>query len=290
MPKSLFPFLIQEAFGAPYLMDQILAFSALLLSLECPDKSDIYRQEATTLQLRALAAFNLVGGGVKFSDFPTTLFSQLVANYQLVETFTLQASLAEFVDRFASYLKLHQGVSLLANMHWTTILERIQPQYNIAFVDVFRPHNNEVEEQGDYYAALLNLLEEPSLCPKSRAAYSRCIELLSWIHGFRHASPIERNLVVRGWSVLIPPKYVELLRQCLPEALVILAHYIALWHELSSAWIKQQTMQFVVGSIVDYLGPDWETWLAYPIQVMMSCEDQMMLRDLGGSIDLDLLL
>ncbi|KAL3442495.1 hypothetical protein BJX65DRAFT_312807 [Aspergillus insuetus] len=278
MPQSLPSFLISEAFTAPYLMDQILAISALQLSLERPERSALYFREAMALHTRALAVFNPAGKGQggflktgeqKFDDFSAILFSALVSHYQLVKTLATKSSLPEFARNFASYLRLDHGVWVLANMHWPTIQERIEPQYEMDFVKLFSPHNDPDPPAGTEFTNLYNMLDAP-IPPSSRATYRRCIDMLCWIDGFRHASPCQRGLAVRGWSALIPSVYAELLEQCLPEAVIILAYYMVLCHDVSNLWIPVQTLRWVVDSIEGFLGPEWDPWLAYPRMVVDS--------------------
>jgi hypothetical protein len=81
-----------------------------------------------------------------------------------------------------------------------------------------------------------------------------------------------RNLSIHAlvaWPVLVPREYVKLLAALQGEALVILAHYGALIHPFREKWMFQDGGEFLIKSILQYLGPSWQEWLGWPLGVLV---------------------
>jgi hypothetical protein len=72
-----------------------------------------------------------------------------------------------------------------------------------------------------------------------------------------------------AWTLLVPPEYIDLLAERRGEALVILAHYGALVNTHRQQWLFGDGGEYLVRSISQYLGPDWEEWLHWPQQILM---------------------
>ncbi|PKY08354.1 hypothetical protein P168DRAFT_308406 [Aspergillus campestris IBT 28561] len=72
-----------------------------------------------------------------------------------------------------------------------------------------------------------------------------------------------------AWPVLVSPSYIDLLMHGRPEALVILACYGALLHRFSELWIFGDGGRFLIESVGEFLGSEWEGWLGWPRDVLL---------------------
>ncbi|KAK2682101.1 Zn(2)-C6 fungal-type DNA-binding domain [Fusarium oxysporum f. sp. vasinfectum] len=113
---------LDYALKAPYLMNQLLALSALHLS-NPPSLRQPYYQLATSLQTRALALFNEERQEVsEESCVPMFLFSSLVGVHVLCDTLQgPRESFGAVLDRFITYLSIHRGVRAVTKHSWSTI-------------------------------------------------------------------------------------------------------------------------------------------------------------------------
>jgi hypothetical protein len=71
-----------------------------------------------------------------------------------------------------------------------------------------------------------------------------------------------------AWSVLVSREYIDLLSERRGEALVIFAHYGALINTQRDKWVFGDGGEYIVSSISQYLGLEWEEWLRWPMQTL----------------------
>ena len=68
------------------------------------------------------------------------------------------------------------------------------------------------------------------------------------------------------WSVNLPPKFLEMLSEKQPEALVILAHYCVLiyWGEMQDTWFLVGWARYMLDTIKELTSGEWHEHLAWP--------------------------
>ena len=81
-------------------------------------------------------------------------------------------------------------------------------------------------------------------------------------------SNAEINKILQ-WPVRVPSRYIDLVEQRRPEALVILSHYAAMIHEAPYYWVLGEgSGRYIIESIGKQLGPFWLEWLAWPFEAL----------------------
>ncbi|OAA69095.1 C6 zinc finger domain protein [Cordyceps fumosorosea ARSEF 2679] len=81
-----------------------------------------------------------------------------------------------------------------------------------------------------------------------------------------HVDFITRRLII--YPLLIPQRFVELVSEHRPRALVILAHFFALAaHCQTSAWVGDVPKKEIL-ALEQYLGPQYQQELAWPLSVV----------------------
>lgn len=148
--KQVVDIAIRRAADAPYLIDQVLALSALHLattSQRDPHSSDAspsssssssspspssLRHQATELQTRAVACFTRHARSIPADDtasaIPRFLFAAILSLHVLAETLAEVRHLHHsrfhvFIDRFAECLRLHHGIRAVIRPTWQDLLE-----------------------------------------------------------------------------------------------------------------------------------------------------------------------
>lgn len=85
-------------------------------------------------------------------------------------------------------------------------------------------------------------------------------------------SPYETEFLekkVKAWAFdVISPGFLNSVQQNRPEALVILAYYLALFKFLPDSWIYQGLAQHDIGVVISVTGSEWKDYLSLPVTVI----------------------
>lgn len=263
---------INIAIGAPFLMHEILAISALHLTIVRPDSKEFYSNQAAELQTHALSLFNNLPDTYNSANpIPVFLFSSFLGIHVLFDTLLYRpADFNLFIDRFVGYLRLHRGVSTIAKGSYTLLKD--------TELRSLLPTGEQGEREGGNECAVLkSLMQSADLSQTSVNVCQKAIEQLQWVFDISQlqAGSGDENGeadMIFAWPVGLSPEFTELLLQKKPEALAILAHYAVLLHWRRSLWIIKDGGRFLIESIRRYLGSYWDPWLAFPISVLPELE------------------
>ena len=91
----------------------------------------------------------------------------------------------------------------------------------------------------------------------------------SIIMAMREGEPLSwsgRRMI--AFPILIPPPFVDLVRECRPRALVILAFYFAMLSKLSDTWYIAQTGEREVRGMYGALPNMWKPLMLWPLRVI----------------------
>ncbi|KAJ5947872.1 hypothetical protein N7466_000887 [Penicillium verhagenii] len=249
--------------SAPFLMNQVLALSAFHLSVVRPDRQEFYRHHAAQLQTHALSEFNGAKLDISIDNcVPTFLFSSLLAMHVLSDKLIYRPqNFEEFLDYFILSLKMHRGVRAVASETWHLLLQTslgplLENEGKIFAQGISR---NECSE-------LMSLINTASFEPAIATTYRKTVEdLQTAFNG--SSSPVSNYSTISPvmfWPVIISMEYIDLLSERRPEALAILSHFGALLHIHRDMWTFGNSGIYLISSIKDYLGPQWERWLRWP--------------------------
>ncbi|KAL4760988.1 uncharacterized protein BDW70DRAFT_150415 [Aspergillus foveolatus] len=246
---------------SPYLLYQLLAFSARHLAYLHPDKRAYHLHQATSLQTRALSLFNAGKVQITASNcVAVCLFSVVLGHHLLTDTLTLALSgsvqppgcrssgLDSFLNRYIQCLETHRGVYTVAIGGWSLLMgTELAPVLSRS-----RAFTSQ-EPKGDECRQLQALVASSAI---------RYLQL-----GFDALSTGEnenmRYQMLFLWNVLVPSEFSGLLAKKRAQALVILAYYAFLLHHGRHIWQVGGAGQHILGMIEEYLGPEWSQWLEY---------------------------
>ncbi|KAI1379584.1 Upc2 protein [Hypoxylon crocopeplum] len=261
---------VNSALTAPYLLDQLLALSALHLSTQNTATSSLYHHHATELQTRALRLFNQSREDVGERNYmPTFLFATLLGIHVLRDTLAARhQDLGSFVGAYVAYARLHRGVRAVTSTHWDRILQsELKPLMYIAA----RADDIEKQARGSETELLRQFLETSELASSSVGA---CLDALRWVQWALDTAarePGRFDVAVHAtlaWALVVPDRYVEALYQHQPEALVVLAYYAAVLHRHRRCWVFGDAGSALVQSIIAHVGPFWADVLVWPQEVL----------------------
>ncbi|KAH8691165.1 hypothetical protein BGW36DRAFT_305166 [Talaromyces proteolyticus] len=256
---------------ASYLMNQVLAFSALHLSVVHPDKREFYQYHAAQLQTHALSEFN--GAKLDISPencVPIFLFSSCLAMHVLSEKLLFRPHDFEaFLDHFIQSLRMHRGVRAVTSESWHLLLQ--SPLKSLLENEGKRLEHGSSRHE---FLELLALVDAMSFDPAIDTAYRHTIEDLQKAYNGSRSPPSDFSTIgpIISWPVIIPSGYVELLSERRPEALAILSHFGVLLHMHREVWTFGNSGLYLISSINEYLGPQWENWLRWPNSFLNQCD------------------
>lgn len=258
---------IKTALTTPYLMDQLLALSALHLSHNGDHEAAKYSSLATELQTRGLSQFN----AMQNSDSDGTArwyFSSLLAVHRLAITLGThhEQDFDAFLDNFISHMGLHQGNQAIGVESWSSIRS-----------GGLRAWLDKLDESNSV-ASSPSVADEPMfarMLQSSRlnaAAVNTCWEAASALLYVREKTPPGPHSwgphAAMAWPNLIPREFNTLLGERVPEALLILAHFAELLHANRDYWVFGASGEYLIRGLAARLGANWIKWLKRPLAVL----------------------
>lgn len=257
------PVIVTHCLSTPYLMNELLAFAALHLSIVRPMQREYYHRHAMQLQTHAINDLK-DSGCLNINPencVPTFLFSSILGIHMLCETLYFHRDdLSSFLAKFIQYASLHRGVRAIAGTSWST-LQSLHPDQS------WQNGSHSASNIGScrIRRSLLEKIHGAKLGPALTKHYQQAIELLPFQTQAADQPPeIAPCHSVVAWPVLVHAEYLDHLSHGRPEALVILAHYAVLLHHHRQFWVFGDGGRWLIERISDQLGLDWESWLAWP--------------------------
>jgi hypothetical protein len=252
-------------------MNEILSLSALHLSIVRPGQRDFYRHHSTQLQNYALSSFNNSPSQINDENYASIfLFAGILGLHMLCETLVYRENDFEsFLDQFVQYIVLHRGVrTVIGGGRWQLLQQTsLRPLLELG------ERMPSVEASlGPLCQTLLDRIKGLGHDENTTRTYQQAIQALqSAITATENRIPGANSVdVLIAWPVLVPREYIDLVAQRKAEALVILAHFGALVDTHKHSWVFCDGGQYLVDSISQYLGPQWEEWLHWPRQSLMA--------------------
>ncbi|KAF2008817.1 hypothetical protein BU24DRAFT_429102 [Aaosphaeria arxii CBS 175.79] len=266
---------VDNVAGAPFLLDQILALSALHLSVQDTSamKKAYYHQQATELQTRALELFNQAREGEDSDDstIPVFVFASLLGIHVLRETLSsLREDLSAFVDSFIHYVHLHRGVrTVISNGTWPAILQSdLKPLLCLPTMS----DDLEKQTQGEETRKLNDFLSEYNSAQDSIKACQNALEHAQWMLDLCNQNPSREDVGIHAtmaWPLLVPQEYIDALHQHRPEAFAVFAFYAAALHRYRTYWVFGESGSSLLSAILNTIGSFWRDNIGASIETMV---------------------
>lgn len=256
---------------SPYLMYQLLAFSARHLAFLHPESSASYLHQAVTLQTRAVSLFNAAWTEVDQSNcVPVLLFSAILGHHVFADTLARRdpGGLEAFMGHYIPCVEMHRGIYTIVRTARSLLMDSVlEPILSGSAEFTSQP------PRGSHCQRIRELVEgADGLGDKDKEACRQAIGYLQV--GFDAILAEEeqeegeeegrRYQMIFSWTLLAPPEFTGLLAAKQPEVLVLLGYYALLLHYGRNKWQVGDAGAYILGIVVDYLGPKWDYWLEYP--------------------------
>ena len=257
---------MKAALSAPYLMQELLALSALHLSLLHPAQREFYHHQASGLQTRALTIFNGSHLDVDSENcIAIVLFSSLLAMHSLCDVVSgPNDDFSNFLSSFIHCLDLHRGIRAITSHSWK-FLQQSELVGALDFGEKVHCTSDLIGKECDELRALLNSAD---IGQGSMKACEAAIDHLQRTFDIERTSG-GNDSHFASWPVLVPAEYMDLVIKRSPEALVILAHYAVVLHNHRGDWFIGEGGRLLINSISRHLGSYWDNWMAWPNSVLL---------------------
>ncbi|EEU38405.1 uncharacterized protein NECHADRAFT_91510 [Fusarium vanettenii 77-13-4] len=266
--KPIITLAVDNALTTPYLLDQLLALSALHRAVSDPAMASVYHQQATELQTRALSAFNETKADISESNHLTSfVFATLLGVHVLRNTLANNHhSLVAFISAFVAYIRLHRGVRAVTNQYWGLILQsELKP---LLYIVDWADRADQLEPGTDTARMREFLQSTPGISSLSLDACLDALKQVQWVLDTIRLEPTRFDLAVHAtmaWPLLVPDDYVDALYQHRPEALAVLSYYAAIVHRYREFWVfLGGAGSTLVELIARHIGPFWCEVMAWP--------------------------
>ncbi|EKJ72912.1 hypothetical protein FPSE_06958 [Fusarium pseudograminearum CS3096] len=266
--QSTFEICLKESVKAPYLLHQMLAFSARHLAAIHPDRTSHYLEQAVSLQTRAVSLFNETSREVDSSNcVAILLFSVTLGHHLLADALAYRGpdGLDGFLAHYVQCVDLNRGIYNVVVSAWPLLADsELEPVLSWSKTESAK------EPRGTECLPIIKLItESKSLTEDEKKACQVAINFLQL--GFDAIASEEkgsRYRMIFQWTMLASPDFTTLLSARKPEALILLSYYALLLHYGRKLWQIRDTGMHLMGFITDNLPSEWHFWLDYPRSIL----------------------
>ncbi|EXL40719.1 hypothetical protein FOCG_16869 [Fusarium oxysporum f. sp. radicis-lycopersici 26381] len=259
---------LKESVKAPYLLHQVLAFSARHLAAIHPERPTRYLDQAVKLQTRAVSLFNSTKREVDSSNcLAILLFSVTLGHHLLADALATRSSdgLDGFLTHYVQCVEMNWGLYRLTLSAWPLLLStELEPVLS------WSSQQSSKDPIGNHCEPIIQLINESiALSNEEKGVCHEAIQYLQLgFDAMFEEDDGSRYRMIFQWTMLASPELTGLLATKRPEALILLGYYALLLHYGRSLWQVGDTGEYLLGLIVDYLAPEWHIWLEYPRRMM----------------------
>ena len=275
----------KEGFTHDFLMRGILAIAALHFSHLRPENGEYYRNLARSHQDEGLRTFNAIMPGITQTNCHAFFaYSSLIVVYTFASPRT-PGSLA-FVDEdqdSGKWVQLIRGVNSILMYPSVWPWMENGPLRGLLQPGVINTLETRLPKPADHQLRLLaQFCENPDLSDEVVEAYQSAVKDLRKCYAkiFTRSSVECEIGTAFTWPVEVPQKFIEMLSNRAPEALIILAHYCVVLHHLDDYWWIKGWAAHLIQNIYAELDSSFHGWIQWPSDVIARNERCLVWRPL----------
>ncbi|KAF2680915.1 hypothetical protein K458DRAFT_434162 [Lentithecium fluviatile CBS 122367] len=262
------------AFAHPFVMHGIFAISAVHLITLQPNRRLELTRRAVEAEQAALPSYRqLVASNDPKSIHAIFAFASFVAPYLLAQSHLMGVPNGRIPDRddeHPHWFLVLRGVVCLLVKNWSELSQGPLKSL-VRHID---PVDCDRNPEDAHYTKLYRMLE-PTLSSTAgdREALSHCrlaLDELRKIAAYPFSprntlDAMESSYAPMVWPGVVSDRFINLVYERKPEALVILAHFCALLKKLNSCWYLRGVGISLLGAIGAELGGLWESRIAWAV-------------------------
>ncbi|KIN06869.1 hypothetical protein OIDMADRAFT_109808, partial [Oidiodendron maius Zn] len=278
--------IVQLAFTHRFLLHEVLSLAAIHLSRLQISSSEAakYRHAssihlASSLNLFQSAVSNLSAENCHACfAFSTMIFMHCWAAQDTSKPSTLFFTPKDFdgtEEENWEWVKLHRGAYTILQNHWLVIstgpLKPLFAPWTV--LDFHRPDSmNEVEAMELDKLSLAWKSPSSRLSLNQREHLDEALEKLKKLFSMLDFNAkISKLSVVMTWFLIIPGGYLTMLKEKIPEAMLLVTFYCVLLKRLDHVWWVAGKAENLLRTVVTELENtnEWRRWLQWPVEQIM---------------------
>ncbi|KAI9648419.1 hypothetical protein NHQ30_003053 [Ciborinia camelliae] len=278
---------VELAFKFPFLMHEILALAALQLSHVRPLKAAYYHEASTThitaaLQLFRSAISNLTAENYQACFAFTTImftFAWTSQDSNLPNHLFFGSDYLESESTFphSQWVRLYRGSYIVLKKTWGDLS---RGPFKVLFdpwigfqVECIPPLDPTDDLHVSSISSAWSSTSSCDLPLEQRQKLDRALDLLKRIFGLMRTPNAPSPLsVVMSWFSSIPDEVEAMMGRKVKEALLLVVYYCVCVHRVSHvSWMGGKGKN-LLRTTLDVLGPGWEEWTAWPIEMVLGRE------------------
>ncbi|EDN96775.1 hypothetical protein SS1G_01701 [Sclerotinia sclerotiorum 1980 UF-70] len=257
------------AYNSPFLMDAILAVSALHLRILQPDDRSLVRASHSYMASALAQYSSLLNRGPSESNAEALFCTAALIAFQASASRCVENGIDGDSDSGyvfpLAWFHSFQGVKtvVITSWQWLRNSEKIFPIINgqpplILDLD---------PERRAFFAYLLEGIDNESrsndayINADTKRAYEHAVAMLNWAH-----QKPERARIL-GFAATVSRRYIELLKEQDPRALVISACFFAMTRVVDEIWWLQGVAKKEVAGIFSLLPEEWWPKMDWPMKI-----------------------
>lgn len=256
------------AYDAQYLMDAILAVSALHLRSLVPNDQTLVRASHSYMASALAQYSHLLKEGVTRCNAEALFSTAALIAFQSSASrrFEGQEDGADSYVLPLAWFHSFQGVKtmVLTSWEWLRHSDKVAPIINSQQPLTLDLHPDRTQ----FFAYLLDglddqiaFLDEP-LQAETRRSYEHAVSFLNWAH-----QRPERGRIL-GFAATVTRQFVDLMTEKDPRALVIVACYFAMTKVVDDVWWLQGVARHEIMGICTLLPQEWWPMMDWPIRII----------------------
>lgn len=278
---------VELAFQFPFLMHEILALAALQLSHTRPPKAAYYHGASTTHLTTALQLFQSAISDLTPENcqacfaFTTIMFTfawtSQDSNLPNHLFFGPDCSEDESTFPHSQWVRLYRGSHIILKNSWEDLFRgpfKVLLDPWIDFDNDYIPPLDPVDNL--HVSSISSAWASTSPCSlplEQRQKLDRALDMLKRIFGLLRTPNAPSPLsVVMSWFSSISDEVEAMMGRKVQEALLLVAYYCVCIHRVSHvSWMSGKGKN-LLKTTLDVLGPGWEKWTAWPIEMVLGRE------------------
>jgi hypothetical protein len=259
--------LVKVALGFSFLLHGVLAIAALHLSRLEPSRGTHYLQQAERHHDIAMAQFQSDIKDMNEENWQAVLlFSHMLFVYSFALPVGTQTDVEQLLDG------IYQNFALTRQTR-PMVRDVYQKMQESKFRSIVPQDAHNIDlDQGPIETELVKLRKfsevARNLYPADiNEAYCKAILMLEVIYDVAERSPVSpSDSLLKVWVHMTPPRFMELLSERQPGALIILAHYAVLFKRSHRYWYFDGVAEQMLHVAEALVPGEWKTWLEWPME------------------------
>jgi hypothetical protein len=252
------------AYESQYLMDAILAVSALHMRSRSPNDQTLVRATHSYMASSISQYSNLLTGGISAENAEALFCTAALIAFQASASRSVENPDSQYVVPIA-WFHSFQGVKtvVMASWHWLRSSERVSPIINSQpALSLNLDANRRL-----FFAPLLEGLEDQfkslpeELVVSTRQAYEHAVAFLNWAY----QKPLRNRIL--GFAATVSRRFVDLIAEHDPRALVIISCFFALTKTVDDVWWLDGVAKREVNGIFGLLSQEWWPKMEWPLRI-----------------------